>query len=297
MEQALSSPEFFLYLPQMRMSYEAIVERARNAEAAGFDGIGLMDHLAPPGALDQPMYEAMVTSAWLAAHTDRMKIGHLVLCDSFRHPALLAREAVSLDHASKGRFELGIGWGSVPQELETYRVGSTDAKTRVERLAETLAVLRALWSGETVDFEGRFHRIESGLQRPGPLSKIPIVIGGAGPATLRLVAEYADWWNLPLYAIDRIDELKPHTGNARTSLQQMVAFVPSEDKREEVTETARRRFGTYGSGLVIGNRDELHQHFSNLVGRGVERFYVWFADFAPAATISGFGELFAGMRS
>lgn len=293
----MSSPEFFLYLPQMRMSFDAIVERARNAEEAGFDGIALMDHLAPPGALDQPMYEAMVTSMWLAAHTERMKIGHLVLCDSFRHPALLARQAVSIDHASNGRFELGIGWGSVPQELEAYGVAPTDSKARVERLAETLAVLRALWAGETVNFEGRFHKIESGLQRPTPLTTIPIVIGGVGPATLRLVAEYADWWNLPLYAIDRIDELKPKTGNARTSVQQMVAFVGSEDKRAEVIEAAQRRFGTYGSGLVTGNRDELHRHFSRLADQGVERFYVWFSDFAPPATLSGFGELVAGFRS
>ena len=286
----MTAASFHLYLPQMRMTLDTIVERARAAEAAGFEGIGLMDHLAPPGALDQPMYEAFTTATWLAAHTDRLKLGHLVLCDAFRHPAVLAREAVTVDHASRGRFELGIGWGSVPAELETYGVGTTDAGQRVARLAETLEVLRALWSGDVVDFDGRYHRISAGAQKPTPLGDIPIVIGGAGPRTLELVAAYADWWNLPVYALDRIEELRPRTGKARTSIQQMVGFVPSEEARDEVTATVRRRFSGWDSGLVIGTAPELVARFRSLQERGVERFYVWFADFAPPATVTAFGE-------
>ena len=75
--------EFWLYLPQMRLSLAQMVERARNAEAAGFDGIAGMDHLAPPLAEDQPMFEAMITTTWLAADTSRLSLGTLVLCDSF----------------------------------------------------------------------------------------------------------------------------------------------------------------------------------------------------------------------
>src|SRR5262245_26226912 len=97
----------------MRLSMAELVERARAAEAAGFDGVAGMDHLAPPLAEDKPMYEAMTTATWLAAHTERLTVSSLVLCDGFRHPSVLAREAVTLDHASGGRFELGIGWGSV----------------------------------------------------------------------------------------------------------------------------------------------------------------------------------------
>jgi alkanesulfonate monooxygenase SsuD/methylene tetrahydromethanopterin reductase-like flavin-dependent oxidoreductase (luciferase family) len=136
--------EFHVFLPQMRMPFDILVERAQVAEQVGFQGIALMDHLAPPQALDQPMYEAMITATWLAAQTERLRIGHLVLCEAFRHPAVLARQAVSIDHASKGRFELGIGWGSVPEELETFGVASTSARERVRRLAETLDVVRAL---------------------------------------------------------------------------------------------------------------------------------------------------------
>ena len=121
---------FHLFLPQMRLTFDQLVERARAAEAAGFEGIAGMDHLAPPGAEDQPMYEAMVTNTWLAAHTSTLTLSTLVLCDAFRHPAMLAREAVSLDHASGGRYELGLGWGSVPSEFEVYGTGSTEPQPR-----------------------------------------------------------------------------------------------------------------------------------------------------------------------
>ncbi|HEX5268057.1 MAG TPA: LLM class flavin-dependent oxidoreductase [Acidimicrobiales bacterium] len=280
---------FHLYLPQMRMTLETMVERARAAESAGFEGLGLMDHLAPPMALDQPMYEAMVTATWLAAHTSTLRIGHLVLCDAFRHPAVLAREAVSIDHASRGRFELGIGWGSVPAELEIFGVGTTDARERVDRLAETLEVIRLLWSGDTVDFSGRFHRVRAGAQKPTPLGEIPVVIGGAGPRTLELVAAHADWWNLPIYALDRLEELRPRTGKARTSVQQMVAWVPSEDQRADVEALAARRFPNW-DGMSIGTGPELVDGFRRLRDRGVERFYVWFTDFAPPATLAAFGD-------
>lgn len=282
--------EFFVFLPQMRMGLDVLVERARAAEASGFDGLALMDHLAPPLALDQPMYEAMTTAAWLLAATTTLKVGHLVLCDAFRHPANLAREAVTLDHASGGRFELGIGSGSVPEEFETFGVQPRSAKERTDRLAETLEVVTRLWSGEVVDHEGTFHHLVQARQQPAPLGTIPIVIGGAGPRTVGLVAQYADWWNVPVNRLDRLDALRPSVGSARPSIQQMVAFVADEADRARVTEITQRRFRHFGSGLVTGNAEELTAHFADLATRGVERFYVWFTDFAVPETLQAFGE-------
>src|ERR1700687_4273043 len=120
------------------------------------------------------MNDAIVTAAWLAAHTERLTIGHLVLCDSLRHPAVLAKQAVSLDHASGGRFELGIGWGSVPEELVAFGVGPEAAKPRVERLAESLEVITRLWSGEAVTYAGQHHRLTDARERPVPLTTIPL---------------------------------------------------------------------------------------------------------------------------
>lgn len=284
----MTTMEFNLFLPQMRMSFDQLVARARAAEAAGFVGITGMDHLVPPMADEQPMYEAMVTTAWLAAHTERLRVGSLVLCDAFRHPAVLAREAVSIDHASGGRFELGIGWGSVVEEFTTFGVGSTEPRERVDRLRETLEVVRALWAGEVVDYDGTYHHLKGARQEPQPLDRIPIVIGGVGKKTLRLVAEYADWWNVHIGHVDRVEELRPQAGNARVSIQQMVAFVGRDADREQVTALAKKRFGY--SRPVIGTASEVLDHYGRLAEQGVERVYAWFCDFAPPETLAEFGE-------
>jgi alkanesulfonate monooxygenase SsuD/methylene tetrahydromethanopterin reductase-like flavin-dependent oxidoreductase (luciferase family) len=280
--------EFNLFLPQMRLSFDDLVARAQAAEAAGFVGMTGMDHLAPPLAYEQPMFEAIVTTTWLAAHTERMRLGSLVLCDAFRLPALLARQAVSIDHASGGRFELGIGWGSVPEEFTTFGVGSTEPRQRVERLRESLDVIRALWAGEVVDYDGRYHHLRGARQVPLPLGSIPIVIGGTGHRTLALVREFADWWNVHVGQLGQLDELRPEVGNARVSIQQMVAFIGQGCDREAVTSLARKRFGF--SRPVIGSSAELVDHYGRLAERGVERVYTWFCDFAPPETLGEFGE-------
>ena len=282
--------QFFLYLPQMRMEFDTLVERARVAESAGFYGLGLMDHLAPPLAEAQPMHDAMVTAAWVLAHTERLRVGHLVLCDAFRHPAVLAKQVVGLDRASGGRFELGLGWGSVPAEFERFGVMTTEPAVRIARMTETLEVVKALWTGEPVTYKGKFHELREAHQTPTPLGKIPIVIGGARKKTLALVAQHADWWNLPAPAVDRVDELRDQIGAAGISIQQQVTFIPDEEQRASITETATRRFGGMGSGPTIGNGEELRTYFSGKISQGIDRFYVWFTDFAKPETVQAFGK-------
>jgi alkanesulfonate monooxygenase SsuD/methylene tetrahydromethanopterin reductase-like flavin-dependent oxidoreductase (luciferase family) len=288
----MPTPSFHLFLPQMRMTVEEMVSRAQAAERGGFEGMALMDHLAPPGAEAHPMWEAMTAAGWLLSKTNTLKVGHLVLCDSMRHPAVLARQAVTLDHASGGRFELGLGWGSVPEELDVFGVGTSDARTRVERLSESLAVIKALWSGEPVDFEGTHFELHGATQRPVPLEGIAVVVGGAGRRTLELVSTYADWWNLPLYALERLETLRPSAGSAKVSIQQMVSFVGRDASRSEVRAATERRYGATSMGrtLALGVASELVEHFGSLRERGVERFYVWFSDFAPESTLEEFGE-------
>jgi alkanesulfonate monooxygenase SsuD/methylene tetrahydromethanopterin reductase-like flavin-dependent oxidoreductase (luciferase family) len=292
----MATMEFNLFLPQMRMSFADLVARAQAAEAAGFVGITGMDHLAPPQAEAQPMYEAIVTTTWLAAHTEHINVGSLVLCDAFRLPTLLARQAVSIDHASGGRFELGIGWGSVPQEFTTFGVAPTEPRDRVERLRETLEVLRALWSGERVDYDGRHHQLRGAQQAPMPQRRIPIVVGGVGPKTLAIVRDHADWWNLHTGNVHRIEELRPHVGDARVSIQQMVSFVGRDANRAAVTAVTERRFGW--ASPLIGTRTELVDHYGQLAETGVERVYTWFCDFAAPDTLAEFGvDVIAPLRT
>jgi alkanesulfonate monooxygenase SsuD/methylene tetrahydromethanopterin reductase-like flavin-dependent oxidoreductase (luciferase family) len=279
--------EFWLFLPQMRLTMDQLVERARAAEAAGFAGIAGMDHLTPPLAENQPMFEGMITNTWLASQTETLRVGSLVLCDSFRHPAVLAREAVTLDQASGGRFELGIGWGSVADELGAFGVGSQEAKVRLGRLRESLEIITALWTGEPLDYEGEHFTLHGAQQVPGPVRHIPIVIGGAGKGTMKLVAEHADWWNVHTHIVDKLDEMRPLAGKARCSLQAQVAFVPAGGAREEIEATARRRFG---STPIVGSAPELVDYFGSLQERGVERVYAWFCDFAAPDTLAAFGE-------
>jgi alkanesulfonate monooxygenase SsuD/methylene tetrahydromethanopterin reductase-like flavin-dependent oxidoreductase (luciferase family) len=279
-------PEFWLYQPQIRLTVAQLVERAVAAEAAGFAGMAGMDHLAPPGAESLPMFESMATNAFLAAKTTDLQLGALVLCDGFRHPSVLARETVTIDHASEGRFELGLGWGSVPSEFDAFGIGTSDPGARFGRFKESLEIITSLWSGETIDYEGEYFTLRGAQQQPVPLRKIPIVIGGAGRRTMGLVSTYADWWNLHIGIIDKYEEMRSLAGSARCSVQVQLALVPEGGDRSQIEETTRRRFGP---GPVVGAAAELVTYLGGLVDQGFERVYLWFTDFAPAETLEEFG--------
>ncbi|WIM89554.1 LLM class flavin-dependent oxidoreductase [Candidatus Mycobacterium wuenschmannii] len=273
--------EWYLFLPQVRLPMVDIVERARNAEAGGFDGIAFIDHLEAPGLRDENIWEAMSVATWVAAKTERLRIGHLVLCDAFRHPAVLAKQAVTLSDASGGRFELGLGSGSWPDEFTRFNVGQQDPKARVAQLGQHLDLLNHYW-GRSED--------PSGSQAPLPTYHIPLVLGGIGPRMMELVRRHADWWNIPVTHLNRLAELAPKAGSARVSIQQMVGFIRKDSDPNKVREVSAKRFGNLGSGLVCGDADELSGHFRHLSGQGVERFYVWFADFAAPESLQEFGE-------
>jgi alkanesulfonate monooxygenase SsuD/methylene tetrahydromethanopterin reductase-like flavin-dependent oxidoreductase (luciferase family) len=273
--------EWYLFLPQVRVPVTDIVDRARHAEASGFTGIAFIDHLEAPGLRDESIWEAMSVATWVAAKTERLRIGHLVLCDAFRHPAVLAKQAVTLSEASEGRFDLGLGSGSWPAEFTRFDVGQQDPVARVKQLESHLDVMGQYW--------GRGDDATRG-QSPLPTYPIPLILGGTGRRMMELVRRYADWWNIPANHIDRLAELAPAAGSARVSIQQMIGFVRKDSDPAKVREVSARRFGNLGSGLVCGDADELSGHFSNLSGQGVERFYVWFADFAAPESLHEFGE-------
>jgi alkanesulfonate monooxygenase SsuD/methylene tetrahydromethanopterin reductase-like flavin-dependent oxidoreductase (luciferase family) len=285
-----AAPEFWLYLPQMRMSFGTIIERARAAEQAGFDGIALMDHMAPPALPSAGTFDAMTTAAAIAASTDSLKVSHLVLASSFRHPCVLAKEMVSLDHLSGGRFELGIGWGSVPGELTRFGLPVEDNARRSARLEEYLNLWAALFTGEPVDFDGDFVTLRGAQISPLPLKgRIPVVIGGGGARlTMPLVAGYADWWNCPGYAFHRFDELKPLAGRARISTQHPVGLAADPADVPAVTALTQRRFAGWG-GLITGTATDVAAALADLTTRGVERFYLQFSDFGTPDTLARFG--------
>src|SRR3954452_11179821 len=255
------------------MPFERILERTLAAEAAGFDSIWLMDHFVAPRAPEVDTLEGFTVATALAAHTSTIRIGHLVLCDPFRHPVLLAKIAATFDVISNGRLELGVGWGSVPVELETYGFGPEPPAVRAAKLRETLEVLELMFSGEHFDYDGAHYRLRHAIGRPVPVQgHIPVHIGGGGPKlTMPLVKRFADWWNCPGYALDRIDDLRPLAGRARVSTQHPIGLAADAASRDDAVAQVQKRFGTWG-GVIAGTPNEVADALAAEVSRGVDGF-------------------------
>jgi alkanesulfonate monooxygenase SsuD/methylene tetrahydromethanopterin reductase-like flavin-dependent oxidoreductase (luciferase family) len=280
-----------LYLPQIRMDLDTICARVDAAEEAGFHSTWFMDHLAPPGGRSLDCFEGWTLATAVAMRTSAIRVGHLVLDNELRHPALLAKMASTLDVLSGGRLDLGLGWGSVADELADYGFGTRPAGERSARLAESLELMTRLWSGEPVSFDGSWWTLRDAVSLPRPVAgRVPIHVGGAGiRLTMPLVARYADWWNCPSYGIERFAELRPLAGSARVSVQHPIALAPSSSARDAVVETAHRRFGTWG-GLVAGTPDEVAAALRAEADLGVELFVCQFTDFGEPSTIALFAE-------
>jgi probable F420-dependent oxidoreductase len=167
---------------------------ARHAESLGVHSVWVCDHFvsSPPGRPVEGIHEAWTILSALAASTRRVEVGSLVMCNSFRNPALLAKMAVTADAVSDGRLVLGLGAGRYDAEYVAFGY-PTDH--RVDRLAEALQIITALLSGESVSFSGRYHSVREAALLPPPQRSIPILIAGKGPRMLRLTARHADAWN------------------------------------------------------------------------------------------------------
>ncbi len=176
---------------------QALRDVWRIADEGGFDHVWVFDHLASIGECgpDRPIYEGWMLQAAMAQATKRVRIGCLVTGNTYRNPALLAKQAVTVDHLSGGRLEFGIGaaWA----EIEHQMYGFDGLDHRVGRLSESLRIIRSLWTEERTNFDGRYYRMKDAIANPKPVQKPhpPLWIGASGETTLRLVARYADVWN------------------------------------------------------------------------------------------------------
>jgi probable F420-dependent oxidoreductase len=177
--------------------YETIRAIAQQAETDGFDSIWLADHLfyRYPGEPTRGIWECWTMLAALAEATQRVEIGTLVLCNSFRHPAILAKMATTADEVSGGRLILGVGAGWNEPEYQAFGLPFDH---RVDRLEEALQILGPLLRDGHVDFSGQYYQarncdiVPRGPRRDGP----PLLVGSEGPRMLKLTAQYADLWNI-----------------------------------------------------------------------------------------------------
>jgi F420-dependent oxidoreductase-like protein len=198
-----------------------LAEIARAADEAGFASLWVMDHFFQMGMrveAPEPMLEAYTTLAYLAALTERIRLGAMVTGVVYRHPGLLVKAVTNLDVLSGGRAYLGLGAAWYEQEARALGFPFPPLAERFERLEETLLIAKQMWAGNAAPYRGRHYQLAAPVNDPPPLSRPhpPILIGGGGEKkTLRLVAQYADACNLfafggPAEVARKLDVLKEH---------------------------------------------------------------------------------------
>ncbi|HUF14527.1 MAG TPA: LLM class F420-dependent oxidoreductase [Acidimicrobiia bacterium] len=189
----------------LKLSQKATIDEHRAvwriADDEGFDHCWNMDHFAALG--EDPagdIFEAWTLLAAMAEGTTHTRIGCMVTGNTYRHPAVLAKMAVTLDHISHGRLEFGLGAAWAENEHRMLGLEFGTVGERLDRLEDACQIITSLWTAPTTTFAGAHYQLEKAIAEPKPVQRPypPIWIGGSGPKrTLRIVARYADVWNMP----------------------------------------------------------------------------------------------------
>jgi alkanesulfonate monooxygenase SsuD/methylene tetrahydromethanopterin reductase-like flavin-dependent oxidoreductase (luciferase family) len=185
-------------MSQANKSWVQVIDEFLMAESLGFDHAWLVDHLVDTdGPPENGCLEGWTLLAAIAARTSRIRLGVLVSSNTFRYPALLLKEAVTVDHISDGRLILGLGTGWNEDEHRRYGIDLPEPRERVDRFEEAIDLITRLMSQERTTFTGRFYRLDDARLRPPPIQRprIPILIAAHRPRMLRIAARYADQWD------------------------------------------------------------------------------------------------------
>jgi alkanesulfonate monooxygenase SsuD/methylene tetrahydromethanopterin reductase-like flavin-dependent oxidoreductase (luciferase family) len=281
------TPRFGILTAPMNVGYDEILRVWREADTVPeIAHAWLFDHLMPIGGdPDGPIFEGWTLLSALAAQTERMRLGLLVTSNRFRPPAVLAKIATTVDIVSGGRLDFGIGAGSRPshplarREYDGHGLPYHTQDDAVAALAEACTVIRRLWTDdEPFDFDGEYVKLKGAFGNPKPVqSHPPIMIGGRASATLRVVAEHADLWNIPgggdiedLAGRSRLlDRYCEEIGRDPASITRSIFLPVDYDKpaatREKIEEAVGAGFGhivlglanPYPDGVVRWVADEL----------------------------------------
>jgi F420-dependent oxidoreductase-like protein len=189
----------FSFWPTPSQPFADVVRLAEHVERTGWDGIWYADHFMPNAAdTSTPWPEAWITLAALGARVPRLRIGTLVAGNTYRHPAVLAKMAATLDHITGGRVVLGLGSGWQENEHRQYGIPFFTVGERLQRLDEACQVIKLLYSEREARFDGRFYQLDGASLEPKPVQQpLPLLIGGGGEqVTLKITARHADEWNV-----------------------------------------------------------------------------------------------------
>jgi alkanesulfonate monooxygenase SsuD/methylene tetrahydromethanopterin reductase-like flavin-dependent oxidoreductase (luciferase family) len=307
MASAYGPVEFGIYVPQLGFDYAQIRARADACEGLGFHSIWFYDHLYGPELPDVPSLEGWTLAAAVLAQTQRLRVGHLVLSATFRHPALLAKMATTLDVISGGRLELGLGSGSYAPEHERAGMHWGSVAERTGLLAETLEIVTRSFAEESVTTAGPRFPLHDFPVRPRAIQqpRPPIHVGGAGERrTLPLVARYADVWNCPTYALGELDVKRAaltrecqaigrDPASVRLSIEGVLVLAADDNALADARARAARRFPGAGWGLdaggFVGTPETIVARIRERVEEGFTFFVFFTHDRAAPETL----ELFA----
>jgi alkanesulfonate monooxygenase SsuD/methylene tetrahydromethanopterin reductase-like flavin-dependent oxidoreductase (luciferase family) len=264
-----ASPSFGIATAPSQVDYRDIRQVWLQADTIPeIEHAWLYDHLMPIfGDLDGPTYEGWTLLSALAGQTERLRVGLMVTSNRFRPPAMLAKIAATADAVAGGRLEFGIGAGSRPdvpfarREYEAHGLPYHDAAYAVGSLAEACTIIRRLWTEDKpFDFHGTYYDLTGAWCNPKPLQRPhpPIFIGGRSRATLRVVAQHADAWNMPggdlNDAVERsalLDRLCAEAGRDPASITRSIVLPVSYDQPAATRDAVRKAVGAGFTHVVL----------------------------------------------
>jgi F420-dependent oxidoreductase-like protein len=251
-------------------------------EDHGFDWISIWDHFYSADFTGYECHEAVACHAALACHTSRVRVGSLVYCAGYRHPAVLANAIATIDHLSGGRADLGLGAGWAFNEYGAYGIPFPSAGERLDLLEESIQAIRGLLRQEVTDFAGAHVQLTEARCEPKPVqAELPIWVGGGGEKrTLRIAAQYADGWNVPFVSPETI----AHKRQVLADHCEVVGRDPSEIRtavnvglcQDDTALVAQ--FGQLAErvrpGVMIGSPDQLVQRIGEYVEAGADQINI-----------------------
>ena len=264
----------------------------RNLEDS-FDSAWVCDHFVPWAEFalkTAPTCEGFTAISYLSGEFQRLIFGNIVLCNSYRNPALLAKMGATLQTLTRGRFILGIGAGWKEDEYMAYGYEFPPPKVRIQQLEEGVQIIKAMWNKGLVTFKGRYYNIDEAYCYPEPDPVPPIMIGGGGEKlTLRVVARHADWWNLsvvsPKMFQHKLEILEEHCRKEGRDPARIVKTVDNciatAKTKEETWNLASKSLFTRKreEECIVGNPNAVIKKLAEYTELGVEYFILRFVDF------------------
>ncbi len=263
-------------------TWSEVLAAAEYAERSGWHGVWVADHFMPNGDdVSGPMQECLALLAGIAARTSRVRVGSMVLGNTYRHPAVVAKQAATLDEMSAGRFVLGIGAGWQVNEHEAYGIALPPVRERLARFEEACQVFTGLLTQERATLDGSYYRLADAPLEPKP-TKLPILIGAAGEkVALRIVARYADEWNhwgRPDVAEQKGRVFAEHCARigrdpatVRRSTQALVEIIEPGDAEAQ---QRRARLETAGRPVIMGSAAEVLDTVARYPAAGIHELLV-----------------------